>query len=92
MKTNNSQHDTICRVDFDRKAIEHDTIKLASSHNSVHTRTIEWQNRIYLFFVFFLFSTCLIFVFDSWTLEKLMCFNEDDQQLNETKNGNEKFI
>jgi hypothetical protein len=51
-KKKNIQHDTICRVDFDRKAIEHNTIKGSIIHNSVHTQTIEWQNRIYLFFLF----------------------------------------
>jgi hypothetical protein len=87
-KKSEEEHDTICRFDFVRKAIEHNTIKLASL-TIVYTRerTSDKIAFISFFFVFVLFHSCLIF-FHSRHLNttESMCFDEHEQLSNEKAN------
>ena len=64
-KWKNIQHNIICKHDFDLKVIERDTIKVSIIHSSVHMRTSEWQNRIYLSLG--LCSCLILLLFDIWT-------------------------
>ncbi len=70
-----TQHDTVCKVRSSQKAIEHDTMKEKGIiHNNVQTRMIEWQNRIYLFVLFFRLVWSSSFTPPHTT--ESMCFNE----------------